>query len=471
MNAADNITKNLYFVGAGGIGMANLERFFLALGHNIAGYDLTPSALTDALTEEGARLVFNDDPELIPPEFRDPGQTTVVYTPAVKEDNRILSYFRKEGFEVIKRAAMLGKITRSMKGICVAGSHGKTTVSSMIAHILNGSPTKCNAFLGGICRNFDSNLLIAPESPWAVVEADEYDRSFHQLTPQVAVVTSTDPDHLDIYGDEEGYLEGFARFTELIRPGGVLILHTGLKLRPRVSPEVKTITYSGGDEGDWHATNVRFADGHLLFDIVTPDGLISDLELGVPIAINIDNAVAAAAAARYAGATDEDIRRGLLSFLGAKRRFEIWLRPEENAANIALIDDYAHSPHEVEASISSVRRLFPNREIAVIFQPHLYSRTRDFAPEFAEALSLADRVILLEIYPAREKPIPGVTSAIIYERLTSPSRMLCPRKDLLNLIKNSNFDILITLGAANIEVLLPDIKALLLEKTTVLPTD
>lgn len=447
--------------------MANLVRYYLSRGANVAGYDLTPSPLTHALETEGAAIIYDDDPALIPEEYRNPQQALVVYTPAVKEDNRILSFFRQEGHEVIKRAALLGRITGHSDAICVAGSHGKTTVSTMVAHILHCSEVKCNAFLGGIARNYGSNLLLSDTSPWSVIEADEYDRSFHHLHPQIAIITSTDPDHLDIYGDEEGYLEGFAHFTSLIRPGGTLILHTGLKLKPRTGKNVKIISYSGknGDTGaDWHAANVRYADGHLYFDIVTPDRRITDVELGVPVEINIDNAVAAACASRLAGATDDDIRRGLLTFLGAKRRFEILLRPEDTRCGTILIDDYAHSPAEVKASIRSIRRLYPDRELTVIFQPHLYTRTRDFAPEFADALSDADCVILPEIYPAREKPIPGVTSEIIFERLKSPRRELIMRKDLLNRIKNSNFDILMTLGAANLDVLLPEIKQILTEK-------
>ena len=458
MNA---IPEYLYFIGAGGIGMANLERYFMSKGSAVAGYDLTESDLTRALTAEGAKIIYEDNPELIPEPWRDPEHTLVVYTPAVKEDNRILTYFRSGGFEVVKRAALLGKITRHSKAICVAGSHGKTTVSTMVAHILHGSEVGCNAFLGGIARNYGSNLLLSQSSPWSVIEADEYARSFHHLSPEIAIVTSTDPDHLDIYGDEEGYLEGFAHFTSLIRPGGTLILHTGLKLHPRTAEGVNTVTYSGKGDGDWHADRVRFDNGHLYFDIVAPGRVIGDVELGVPVEINIDNAVAAACASSMAGATDDDIRRGLLTFLGAKRRFEIWLRPEDSPADTLLVDDYAHSPAEVKASIRSIRRLYPGRELTVIFQPHLYTRTRDFAPEFAEALSEADRVILPEIYPAREKPIPGVTSEIIYEKLKSPHREMIQRKDLLNRIKNSNFEILMTLGAANLDVLLPDIKAIL----------
>lgn len=454
--------NRLYFVGAGGIGMANLVRYFLRNGAEIAGYDRTATALTDKLIEEGASLVFDDDENLIPESFRDPGKTLVVYTPAVSEDNRILSYFRRGGFEIIKRAALLGKITRQSKAICVAGSHGKTTTSSMIAHILSQTPQGCNAFLGGILRNTNSNLMLSQQSPYSVIEADEYDRSFHHLSPFVAVVTSVDPDHLDIYGDEEGYLEGFAHFTSLIRPGGELIVHTGLKLHPRLASGVGMTTYSGGADGDWHTENVRYSTGKVTYDIVGPDGIeIRDISPVLPIEINIDNGVAAAAAAYKAGATPDEIRSGLETFLGAERRFQIYLNGLTNPDGHVLIDDYAHSPNEVKASIESVRRLYPDRHLSVIFQPHLYTRTRDFAPEFAEALSAADRVIMPEIYPARELPIEGVDSMLILNSVKSGEKIYCERKNLLNLIKNSNFDVLMTLGAADINVLVPEIEEIL----------
>lgn len=454
--------NRLYFVGAGGIGMANLVRYFLRNGAEIAGYDRTATALTDKLIEEGASLVFDDDENLIPESFRDPEKTLVVYTPAVSEENRILSYFRRGGFEIIKRAALLGKITRQSKAICVAGSHGKTTTSSMIAHILSKTPQGCNAFLGGILRNTNSNLMLSQQSPYSVIEADEYDRSFHHLSPFVAVVTSVDPDHLDIYGDEEGYLEGFAHFTSLIRPGGELIVHTGLKLHPRLASGVGMTTYSGGADGDWHTENVRYSTGKVTYDIVGPDGIeIRDISPVLPIEINIDNGVAAAAAAYKAGATPDEIRSGLETFLGAERRFQIYLNGLTNPDGHVLIDDYAHSPNEVKASIESVRRLYPDRHLSVIFQPHLYTRTRDFAPEFAEALSAADRVIMPEIYPARELPIEGVDSMLILNSVKSGEKIYCERKNLLNLIKNSNFDVLMTLGAADINVLVPEIEEIL----------
>lgn len=454
--------KNLYFVGAGGIGMANLVRYYLRHGYPVAGYDRTPSLLTTALENEGAILTFNDSEDEIPADFRCPEETLVVYTPAVPESNKILSFFRNNGFEVIKRAALLGRITRDTDAICVAGSHGKTTTSSMIANILRDSEKGCTAFLGGILRNTGSNLVLNEKSPFSVIEADEYDRSFHHLHPYIAVVTSTDPDHLDIYGDEEHYLEAFSIFTSLIRPEGTLITHVGLKYHPDVKEGVTVQTYSGGAEGDWHAEDILFGDGRLSFTLVGPDNLrIEDICIGVPVEINIDNAVAAAAAAITAGASEEDVKRGIATFMGAKRRFEIWLDGSAHPGAPVLIDDYAHSPNEVKNSIRSVRKLYPGRKLAVVFQPHLYTRTRDFAPEFAAALSEADTVIMPEIYPARELPIPGITTDIILKDVKSSEKTYCERKDLLNLIKNSNFEILMTLGAADIDRMLPEIRDIL----------
>lgn len=451
--------RNIYFVGAGGIGMANLVRYYLRHGVKVAGYDRSPSELTRHLEEEGAILTFTDDENTIPAEFRDPENTLVVYTPAVPETNKVLSYFRHNGFEIIKRAALLGKITDATDAICVAGSHGKTTTSSMIANILRNATPGCTAFLGGVLRNIDSNLVLNEKSSISVVEADEYDRSFHNLKPYIAVITSTDPDHLDIYGDEEHYLEAFSIFSSLIRENGVLILHTGLKMRPATKPGVRVMTYSGGAEGDWHAEDIRIGNGRIIFTLVGPDGLrIEDMNPGVPVEINIDNAVAAAAAALTAGATPEEVRQGLADFKGAKRRFEVYLDGTERENGLVLIDDYAHSPNEIRASIASVRKLYPGKKLSVIFQPHLYTRTRDFATEFAEALSEADQVIMPEIYPARELPIEGVSTHTILDNVKSREKSYCERKDLLNLIKNSNFEILMTLGAADIDKMLPEIK-------------
>lgn len=453
--------KNLYFVGAGGIGMANLVRYYLRHGFPVAGYDRTPSDLTSRLQEEGALISFSDNADSIPEEFRNPADTLVVYTPAVPESNKILSFFRENGFEVIKRAALLGKITESTDAICVAGSHGKTTTSSMMANILRQAKPGCTAFLGGILRNIGSNLVLNENSRFSVIEADEYDRSFHHLHPRIAIVTSTDPDHLDIYGDEPHYLEAFSIFTSLIRPGGTLITHTGLKYKPDVQEGVTIQTYSGDTSGDWHPEDIRFGDGKISFTLVGPDIRIENIQPGVPVEINIENAVAAAAAALTAGATPEEVKTGLASFMGAKRRFEIWLDGSDHPGAPVLIDDYAHSPNEVRSSIKSVKKLYPGRKLTVIFQPHLYTRTRDFAPEFAEALSLADEVIMPEIYPARELPIPGISTFTILDKVNSKKKTYCERKDLLNLIKNTNFEILMTLGAADIDRALPEIHHIL----------
>ncbi len=446
---------SLYFVGAGGIGMAALERYFLAQGKRVAGYDRTPSDLTHALQQEGVHIDFDENPDLIPDYCRDSDRTLVVYTPAVPATHQGLTYFREHGFEVVKRAALLGVVTAHSKGLCFAGTHGKTTTSSMAAHILHSSGIGCNAFLGGVLRNYDSNFLLSATSPYSVIEADEFDRSFHHLHPHIAVVTSTDPDHLDIYGTPEAYLESFAHFTELIQPGGALIVHTGLALQPRVGENVRTYTYSR-DEGDFHAERIRKGDGEITFDLVTPWETVSDISLGVPVDINIENGIAAMAACRLADVPVDAMRQAMATFMGPKRRFEFWLK-EPGSTGRVMIDDYAHHPGELRASISSVRDLYPGRRLTVIFQPHLYTRTRDFAPEFAAALSLADEVIMLPIYPAREEPIPGVTSEMVLEQVTSAKKIIYSKENLIESIKLSNFDVLLTAGAGDIANLLPQI--------------
>jgi len=445
----------LYFVGAGGIGMAALERYFLAQGKQVAGYDRTPSDLTEALQTEGVHIDFDEDPTLIPDYCRDPQHTLVVYTPAVPASHAGLTWFRDNGFEVVKRARLLGIVTRDTLGLCFAGTHGKTTTSSMAAHTLVSAGTGCNAFLGGVLRNWDSNFMLSATSPYSVIEADEFDRSFHELSPHIAVITSTDPDHLDIYGTAENYLESFAHFTELIRPGGALIMHTGLALQPRVQQGVTTYTYSR-DEGDFHASNICKGNGSISFDLVTPWETVRDISLGVPVDINIENAVAAMAACRLIDTPVEAMRQAMATFMGAKRRFEFWIK-EDGANGKVMIDDYAHHPDELRASITSVRDLYPNRRLTVIFQPHLYTRTRDFAPQFAQALSLADEVVLLPIYPARELPIEGVSSEMILQQVTSTKKSIYSKENLIKSIHLLNFDVLLTAGAGDIANLLPQI--------------
>ncbi|MDE6654268.1 MAG: UDP-N-acetylmuramate--L-alanine ligase [Muribaculaceae bacterium] len=448
--------NNIYFIGIGGIGMAALARYFLSKGFNVAGYDRTLSALTEALVREGAAVSDIDSMDAVPEAFTDPDDTLVVYTPAVPKDNVQLRFFTDHGFNVMKRAAVLGWVTKLSNGICFAGTHGKTTTSSMAAHIMQTSSIGCNAFLGGILRNYGSNLLLSPKSPYSVIEADEYDRSFHHLHPRIAVITATDPDHLDIYGNEENYLESFAHFTELIDPDGYLILHEGLKLRPRPAEGVRTYTYSR-DSGDFHAENIRYGEGTITFDFVAPDHRINDVELGVPVEINIENAVAAMAACHLTGCpTDDDMRRAMASFQGAERRFQFLLK-QTGAGGKVVIDDYAHHPDELKMSIRSVKALYPDRKLTVAFQPHLYSRTRDFAAEFAEALSMADEVILTDIYPARELPIPGVTSKIIFDKINCNNKVLISKLDFVETIKNRNFDILLSLGAGDLSNLLPQV--------------
>ena len=452
------MTKNkIYFVGAGGIGMAALERYFLMTpGTKVAGYDRTPTELTDSLAAEGVDITFNESVEAIPAEFKGcPDEVLVVYTPAIPDSHPQLRYFRDNGYEVVKRATVLGHISRNSKGLCFAGTHGKTTTSSMAAHILNTSPIGCNAFLGGVLRNYGTNFLLNKKSPYTVVEADEYDRSFHHLRPYIAVITATDPDHLDIYGTEEAYLESFAHFTELIRPGGKLILHENLKLVPRPNKDVEVYTYSR-DKGDFHAENIRRSNGRIIFDLATPSGTIADIEIGVPVEINIENSIAAIAACYLTGDMDvEAMREAMRTFMGPKRRFEFWLK--EDSPVRAVIDDYAHHPDELRASIESVKALYPDKKLTVAFQPHLYSRTRDFAPEFAKSLSLADSVILLDIYPAREEPIPGVTSKIIFDLINVKDKVMITKQNLTKTIKNSNFEILLTVGAGDICNYLPEI--------------
>jgi UDP-N-acetylmuramate-alanine ligase len=553
-----NTIQSLYFIGAGGIGMSNLVRYFLSEGKSVAGYDKVETALTQQLTAEGAPIHYTDDVCLVPESCRDKAHTLVVYTPAVPAEHSELAFFRQNGFTVMKRAQVLGEITRTKRGLCVAGTHGKTTTSSMIAHLLKQSSLDCTAFLGGILKNYDNNLILLDKSKYVkdrekysedqikyfedrekyfedqikfcedqikywedrgkysedqikcfedrekyfedqtkywedqinfsedqikywedqiksledrekhsedpikssenpndltVIEADEYDRSFHWLTPYMAVITSVAPDHLDIYGTEEAYRQAFIHFTSLIRAGGALLLEHSVDIVPELQANVRLFRY-GSAQSDFYAQNIRIGNGEIWFDFVTPDGLVPDIQLGVPVEINIVNAVAALAMARLNGVSDEELRRGMASFRGVKRRFDMYL----NTDKVVLIDDYAHHPEELEASLSSVRKLYPHRKLTVVFQPHLYSRTQDFYPAFAQSLSLADEVILLPIYPARETPIPGVSSEMILEKVTAPKKRLVAYNELINSLSRAEVDVLLMAGAGDIELLVEPVK-------------
>ncbi len=437
----------VYFVGAGGIGMSALIRYFLSRGKQVAGYDRTSTALTEELNKEGAEIHYTDDISLIPVIYKNKEQTLVVYTPAVPESHSELTYFRSNGFQIMKRAQVLGEITEYSRGLCVAGTHGKTTTSSMLAHLLKQSHVDCNAFLGGILKNYDSNLLLSDKSDLTVIEADEFDRSFHWLKPYMAVITSADPDHLDIYGTAEAYKESFDKFTSLIRPDGVLLIKKGIQVTPHLQEGVKLYTYSVTEDSDFSARNIRIANGEIFFDFAGPDISIKDINLGVPVKVNIENGIAAIAIAWLNGATPEEIKKGMHSFAGPKRRFDFHLKKE----NIVLIDDYAHHPAELKESILSVKELYKGKKVTGIFQPHLYSRTRDFADDFAASLSLLDELILLDIYPAREEPIPGVTSEMIFDKVTLKEKTLCQKEDLYAIIEKGKYEVILMAGAGDID--------------------
>ena len=437
----------VYFIGIGGIGMSAIARFFLNSGFFVAGYDKTPSQLTKTLEAEGAIIHYEDNIQLIPAECQDKDNCLVIYTPAIPNTHSELRFFKNNGFDLQKRAQVLGNLTRSLKGLCVAGTHGKTTTSSMLAHILNLSHIKCNAFLGGITKNYGTNYLLSKESPYVVIEADEFDRSFHWLTPWASVITSTDADHLDIYATEEAYLESFKKYSNLILPGGTLILHTDLKMSPNIQEGVNIYYYSR-EKGDFHAENIKIGNGQITFDFISPIQNISNIELGIPVSINIDNGIAAMALAQIAGAEADEIKQAMLTFGGVDRRFDFHIRHDD----MVYISDYAHHPEEIKQSLLSIKQLYMGKRIRAIFQPHLYSRTKDFYKEFAEALSLIDDIVLLDIYPAREEPIPGVSSKLILDHIKPHvKKQLCSKENLMSLINKEDFDVLITLGAGDIE--------------------
>lgn len=448
--------KAVYFVGAGGIGMSALIRYFLFNNKKVGGYDRVRTDLTESLKLEGALIHYEDDVNSIPDIFKDPTHTLIVYTPAIPDNHSELTFFRNNNFEIMKRAQLLGLITRHNRSLCVAGTHGKTTTSSMLAHILKQSHLDCNAFLGGILKNYDSNLMLSSNSDLAVIEADEFDRSFHWLSPYMAVITAVDPDHLDIYGTEAAYRESFAKFVSLINPQGCLVIRKGIQLDTS-GFKGKIYTYSAVDGGDFHAEDIRIGNGDIIFDFVGPDVRIEDVYLGVPVKINIENGVAAMALAWLNGAAAKEIKAAMATFRGARRRFDFHLKTDK----VVLIDDYAHHPAEIKASILSVRELYPDRKITGIFQPHLYTRTRDFAADFATSLSLLDELILLDIYPAREEPIPGVSSEIIFNKVAIENKHLLKMSELIDFMSSKSYDIVLMLGAGNIERLIDPVKEVL----------
>ncbi len=449
----------VYFIGIGGIGMSALARYFMAGGFEVAGYDLVESKLTLQLSAEGSIIHYIDNVDKIPEIYRDINkkeEVLVVYTPAVPEAHTELRYFRNKGFRVLKRAEALGWITREAKCIAVAGTHGKTTVSTIIAHLLKQSELDCSAFLGGISINYNTNFLPG-KSDLIVLEADEYDRSFLQLYPWIAVVTAIDADHLDIYGGEDEMKKAFVKFIGQIKPGGILLIKKGLSLESENLHDVSIYTYGINTNADFYCSDVTIKEGLYLFNIHTPDGIIKDIYFGYPGRMNVENAVAAVATLTLLGVKQETIKKALLNFLGVKRRFEIVFKSDK----LVYIDDYAHHPEELKACIASVRELFPGKSITGVFQPHLYSRTQNFANEFAGSLDELDELILLDIYPAREKPVPGVTSEMILQKMKMENKQLVKKENLVDLLSKKDLEVLLTLGAGDIGEFVEPVKKML----------
>ncbi|MDP4289468.1 MAG: UDP-N-acetylmuramate--L-alanine ligase [Bacteroidota bacterium] len=434
--------KEVYFLGIGGIGMSALARFFKSRGCSVFGYDRTSTPLTVELEAEGMKIHYEEDVDLIPD-----GVDLVVYTPAIPKKHAEYQFFLENGYPILKRAQVLGLISAEFKTIGIAGTHGKTTISTLTAHLLNQSPKGVNAFLGGISKNFQSNLLLAPESNWIVVEADEFDRSFLHLFPQIAVITAVDADHLDIYKNIPALKESFTQYTGQIKPGGQLIIKKGISLNVYQRPGLKVYTYSIDQKADFGIQNLRIKGAHYIFDLILCDTVIRDVELGLPGLYNVENAIAASAAAWLAGATREEIRKGLLSFSGVNRRFDIRI----NRNDLVYIDDYAHHPEEIKACINSVKHLYPDKKITGVFQPHLYTRTRDFADDFARSLELLDDIILLEIYPARELPIEGVNSQMLLNKINKSSKRICQKDELIKVLQTLKPELLLTMGAGDID--------------------
>ena len=452
--------KGIYFIGAGGIGMSAIARYFIRKGFVVAGYDRSPSELTRQLEQEGMLLHYDENIEKIPYACRNKENCLVVYTPAIPADHQELQYFKEKGFDIEKRAQILGALTRAHKGLCFAGTHGKTTTSTMCAHIMHQSHLDCNAFLGGISKNYATNYILSNTSDFVVIEADEFDRSFHWLRPWMSVITSTDPDHLDIYGTKEAYLESFRHYTTLIQKGGALIIHRNLEMKPEVQKGVKIYDYSQ-DEGDFHAENIVIENGEITFDFISPIENVKNIRLGQPVPINIENSVAAMAMAQLNGCTAEELKFSMKTYHGVDRRFDFKI----NTDKLVFLSDYAHHPKEIYQSAKSIRELYKNRKITIIFQPHLFTRTRDFYKDFADALSQLDEVILCDIYPAREQPIPGVTSKLIYDNLKEGvEKSMIHKEDVLSLVKQRDFDVLVVLGAGDLDNYVPQITKILESK-------
>ncbi|MFO7370563.1 MAG: UDP-N-acetylmuramate--L-alanine ligase [Bacteroidales bacterium] len=445
MSALQNI-RHIYFLGIGGIGMSALARYFRITGKTVAGYDRTPTQLTRQLSHEGITIHYEDDPGLITGEFQSPDDTWVILTPAIPPDHAELAWFRKNRYKIFKRSEILGLLSKGYKTVAVAGTHGKTTVSTMIAHILAHGKTGCNAFLGGISKNYDSNLILNPQSDWMVTEADEFDRSFLQLHPYAAVVTAMDPDHLDIYGNAENMQQAFNQFIGQIDREGFLLLKGGLPVDPAILPS-QTYTYSLNGNTDFRADNIRLDQRRYYFDLTGRGIRIKNLSLEHPGLVNVENAVAATAMAALLKTDYQQIRQSIDTFSGIQRRFDYHIK----TGKIVYIDDYAHHPMEIEATLRSVRELYPGKKITGIFQPHLYSRTKDLAKGFANSLGLLDSLILLDIYPARELPIEGVTSELVFRDVQTADKIMCSKEELLEVLQKRDIEVLITLGAGDID--------------------
>lgn len=450
MKALNDI-QAVYLIGIGGIGMSALARYFAKQGKAVAGYDRVSTELTKELEASGIAVHYSDDVNAIPSSFKDAANALVIYTPAVPKNHSELNFFRANGFEVLKRSEVLGVLSNTYRTVAVAGTHGKTTTSSIIAHLLKSSSKDCNAFLGGISTNYNTNLLTSTSSDLMVVEADEFDRSFLTLSPEIAIVTSVDADHLDIYGTADDMLDSFKQFTERVTENGTLIYRLGL---PFAETSKRNFTYSVSEKSDYYTSALSIENGQYKFDLHSPSGKLKDLKFGMPGLHNVENAVAAFAAVDQLGLSESEIRTGLATYKGVKRRFEVHI----NTDKLVYIDDYAHHPTEISACIGSVRELFPGRKVKGIFQPHLFSRTKDHMNEFASSLSQLDEVTLLEIYPAREEAIPGITSSALLERISNPTKELVSKQAVVDGLSASELDVLLTMGAGDIDQLVSPIK-------------